>query len=298
MVFLLIVSIVWGLSFGLIKGNLTGLDPYFVAFTRLFLSMLIFLPFLKLKHLKGKDSWKLILVGFFQFGVMYGAYIYSYQYLQAYQVALFTVFTPIYISITNDILHKKFHRLNIVVSFLAVLATFIILYRDFFLKNILTGFLLVQVSNLCFAIGQIAYRAIKARLPGIKDHNMFGLLYLGAICATAPLGLASLKTGSLVLESSQILTLVYLGIIASGLGFFLWNYGAARTNVGNLAVLNNLKIPLAVTFSILLFGERASLLRLIIGGILIVAALMINHKFQESNHRGVINQTPISRAGR
>ena len=39
--------------------------------------------------------------------------------------------------------------------------------------------------------------------------------------------------------------LVYLGIVASGIGFFLWNAGARRSAPGVLAVGNNLKIPLA-----------------------------------------------------
>ena len=47
MVFLLLVSLIWAFSFGLIKGNLTGLDSNFVAFCRMFVSLLIFLPFLK-----------------------------------------------------------------------------------------------------------------------------------------------------------------------------------------------------------------------------------------------------------
>ena len=51
-------------------------------------------------------------------------------------------------------------------------------------------------------------------------------------------------------------------MVASGLGFFLWNVGATRVGSGTLAVMNNAKIPLAVACSLLIFGEQADPLRL------------------------------------
>jgi len=73
-----------------------------------------------------------------------------------------------------------------------------------------------------------------------------------------------------------VLTLVYLGAVASGLGFFLWNVGARKVNGGTLAVFNDLKIPLAVAVSLIFFGEKASLPHLLIGGTVVVAALLLN----------------------
>jgi len=46
---LLLVSIAWGFSFGLIKGNLTGIDSNFISFARMAFSLVVFLPFLKFK---------------------------------------------------------------------------------------------------------------------------------------------------------------------------------------------------------------------------------------------------------
>ncbi|MEJ5203017.1 MAG: EamA family transporter, partial [Anaerolineales bacterium] len=66
------------------------------------------------------------------------------------------------------------------------------------------------------------------------------------------------------------------GLVASGIGFFLWNFGARRTNAGALAIFNDLKIPLAVTVSLLVFGEKTNVLNLLTGGALVLAALAIN----------------------
>jgi len=47
MLHLLLVSLVWAFSFGLIKGHLTALDPATVAFARLFLAAAVFVPLVR-----------------------------------------------------------------------------------------------------------------------------------------------------------------------------------------------------------------------------------------------------------
>ena len=44
-IYLVITSCIWAFSFGLIGNRLAGLDPAVVAFARLALSLLAFLPF-------------------------------------------------------------------------------------------------------------------------------------------------------------------------------------------------------------------------------------------------------------
>ncbi|MFM7261548.1 MAG: hypothetical protein ACKO3W_13190, partial [bacterium] len=48
------------------------------------------------------------------------------------------------------------------------------------------------------------------------------------------------------LTTPQWLTLIYLGVGASGVGFFLWNVGATKVAPATLAVMNNAKVPLGV----------------------------------------------------
>ena len=33
--------------------------------------------------------------------------------------------------------------------------------------------------------------------------------------------------------------LVWLGVVASGLGYFMWNYGATQVDAGTLGIMNN-----------------------------------------------------------
>ena len=79
---------------------------------------------------------------------------------------------------------------------------------------------------------------------------------------------------------NHVWTLLYLGILASGVCFFLWNYGAKLVNAGALAIMNNVKVPLAIACSFIFFHESGNIPRLLGGGMIIVVALLINQKIQ------------------
>ena len=273
---LLIVSIAWGFSFGLIKGNLTGVDSNFVAFARMAFSLLVFLPFIKFKKIEPKLFWKLFLAGIFQFGLMYIAYIASFKYLKSYEVALFTIFTPLYVTLIDDAFNKKFNALYLITATLAIFGTWVIEKGEILSTGVITGFLLVQISNLTFAFGQLYYRKLMKTQNGLKDKDVFGVLYLGAAAVTALAAGIFTPFAALTLTGKQIWTLIYLGIFASGICFFLWNMGARRVNAGALAIFNDLKIPTAVLISLVVFGEKPNLVNLIVGGMIVVASLVVN----------------------
>lgn len=281
MVWLLLVSLAWAFSFGLIKGNLTGVDSNFVAFVRMAFSFLVFLPFIRFKKTGFKLSLKLALTGIFQFGVMYIAYIASFKTLKAYEVALFTIFTPIYVTLINDAIEKRFNPVHLVTAALAVLGTWVVESGQPLSGGILNGFLLVQVSNLAFAFGQVYYRKLMSSAEGLKDRDVFGILYLGAVLVTGLVTLFFSPLQAITLTSKQIWTLAYLGIFASGICFFFWNLGARQVNAGALAIFNDLKIPLAVAVSLLVFGEQANWVNLLIGGGIVVLSLVFNELVQK-----------------
>ncbi|MBI9021385.1 MAG: EamA family transporter [Verrucomicrobia bacterium] len=278
MLYLLFVSFLWAFSFGLIKGGLTGLPSSAVAFTRLFIAFVVFAPFLRTRALRASDAARLLVTGAVQYGLMYVAYIHAFQTLQAYEVALFTVFTPLYVTIINALFERRFCPISLSAVSLAVAGGVVIEFSQLRSPELWRGFLLMQAANLCFAFGQIFYRRTMARLPGKQsDLQVFGLLYLGAALTAA---LAALGTDWRAFEPTlrQTGILLYLGVIASGLSFFLWNVGARRVSSGALAVFNNLKIPLGILVSVLCFGEIADWPRLLTGGSLMAAALYVNSR--------------------
>ncbi len=279
MIYLLVVSLIWAFSFGIIKTNLTNLDPNFVSFIRLFLALITFSPFLRIKRLKRKIILQFILIGLLQYGLMYLAYIYSFQYLHSYEIALFTIFTPLYIALINDLLDRKFHKTFFITAILSICGAAIIEYTSIVSPNFLKGFLLVQISNISFAAGQLFYTRLKKKINDVSHLSLFGLLYFGAVLLTGSISLVTTDFSGMVINADQILSIIYLGVIASGVAFFLWNIGATKVNAGTLAIFNNLKIPLAIVVALVIFGESGDLASLVIGGFIIAVSLYINEKY-------------------
>lgn len=275
MMYLVMASLVWAVSFGLIKHHLAGLDSNFVALARLALSGLLFLPFLRPRGGDRGLAGRLLLVGAVQYGLMYLLYLFSFRYLAAYQVAMFTILTPLYVTLIHDVEVRRFHPRHLLAAGIAVAGAAVIVSQVGDGHGVALGFLAVQGSNLCFAFGQVEYRRLKRRFPRMDDTRLFGLMYLGAtLVALVPAAVTTPWT-ELSLTRNQIVALLYLGFVPSGLCFFLWNLGATRARVGTLAVMNNAKIPLAVVASLLLFRERADLARLLAGSAIIAVALFL-----------------------
>jgi len=272
MTYLVLVSFVWAFSFPLIKGYLSGLDPTFVSFARMLLSLIVFLPFLRVGNLERSVCIKLAFLGTIQFGLMYMAYIASFQFLPAHTIVLLTTTTPLFVTLFNDLSTRRFNSLFFLAASLAFIGGAVIKYPDQPLRVSLAGILLVQISNVAFAFGQIQYRKFAASRDSWSDRSVFGLLYLGAAVITALSSIVMTPRSGIQVTAPQVLVLVYLGIIASGVCFFLWNKGARFVNEGMLAIMNNLKIPLGIIASLILLGERTDFLRLAVGFALMVGA--------------------------
>jgi drug/metabolite transporter (DMT)-like permease len=245
---------------------------------RLGLALLVFLPFLRLRGITFRLALVLIGIGAVQFGLMYLAYNQSFKLLPAHEVALFTLTTPIFVTLFADALERSFRLRALLAALLAVAGAAIVITKSTVTATSLLGFGLVQISNATFAIGQVLYRRERLRSPTLNDGQVFALLYAGGFAVTLPLMLARTDFSSLALNRGQIATLLYLGVIASGVCFFLWNLGSTRVSAGTLAVFNNAKVPLAVACSLLFFGESANLLRLLSGGALLIVAIALAEK--------------------
>jgi len=281
MPFLILVSLIWGFSFVIIKGSLTSLDSNFVAFARLLLSLIVFLPFLRPARIPFSGKLQLMMIGGVQYGVMYLAYIAAFRDLPAHVVALLTTTTPIFVSIVSSLYAGKIRRSALWIALLAVAGGAVLEFPDQPLAASLRGTLLVQISNAAFAFGQVAYGRWMASRTGLKDRSIFAFLYAGAAAVTAVFALFAAEYDRVSIQPHQWYALLYLGVIASGLAFFLWNVGARKVDEGVLAIMNNMKIPVAVIASLVILGERTGGVRLLTGCFLIGSALYLNDRFRD-----------------
>ncbi|KGK22337.1 membrane protein [Vibrio navarrensis] len=280
MFYLNAVTLLWAFSFSLIGVYLAGqVDSWFSVLMRVALASVVFLPFLKFKGISKALIGKLMLVGAFQLGLMYCFYYQSFLLLSVPEVLLFTVFTPIYVTLIYDLLKGRFSPWYLLTALIAVAGAALIKFSTIN-ENFLLGFLVVQGANICFAIGQVGYKFIMEKESlDLPQHTVFGYFYLGALCvalvAFALLG----NVNKLPTTDVQWGILIYLGLIASGLGYFAWNKGATMVNAGALAVMNNALVPAGLIVNIVIWNRDVDLLRLAVGGGVILLSLWINERW-------------------
>jgi len=283
MPYLALVSLIWAFSFGLIGNALSGVDPLFVSAVRLGIAALVFVPFLRLTAFPAGSHLKLLGCGAAQFGMMYVSYIQAFQFIPSHLVALFSTLTPLYVVLIHDFRQKQFHRKYLYAALLSVAGAAIIKAQSGATGSLWIGFGLMQIAGLSFGFGQVYYRDWKRSHPETGDHQIFSLLYTGGFLV-AGLASALFSDWSRVhVDAGQLQVLAYLGVVASGLGFFFWNKGAALSHPGTLAAFNNAVVPLAMACSLFIFGEvhdigGVALLRLLAGSLCITAAVLLAEK--------------------
>jgi len=274
--FLLLASLLWSFSFGLIGHFLAGVPPCLVAFIRLFISVAVFLPFLKRTYEGKRFIFDIMATGALQYGLMYLFYQSSYLLIPSHLVALSTIVTPVYVSVIYDLHRRKLHGVFLLASIIAVGGAAVIKASGVIPSRSIAGFLLVQVSNVFFAFGQVHYKIIMETRKHLKDSDVYALMYIGAVIAAFIPAMMDGPSALLELNTKQTGVLLYLGVVPSGLAFFLWNAGARRVNAGVLAVFNNMKIPLAIMVSIIIFKEKADVFYLTGGTAILILALLVS----------------------
>ncbi|MDC0368961.1 EamA family transporter [Opitutales bacterium] len=283
MIYLAIVSLIWAFSFGLIGSALSGVDSFFVATVRLGCATLLFLPFLRAKEIVRGDRLRLVVIGAIQFGLMYACYMRAFQYIPSHLVAIFSILTPVYVVIIHNLRKRTFSSRYLMAALLSVFGAACIKAKTIPSGDFWIGFGLMQAAGIAFAYGQVAYRDWKQKNRKMDDRAIFALLAMGGtLCAgLACVMFSDLK--NLSVQPEQWKAILYLGCVASGLGFFLWNKGASVSNPGTLAAFNNAVVPLAVICSLFIFGESSLMdtentFRLAIGSIFIGSAVYISQR--------------------
>ncbi|MEG1468212.1 MAG: carboxylate/amino acid/amine transporter [Hafnia sp.] len=289
MILLLLTTVLWAFSFSLIGVYLAGqVDGWFAVLVRVALAALVFLPFLRWRGVQAKQALLYMVLGACQLGVMYLFYYQSFLYLSVPEVLLFTIMTPIYVTLIYDLMQGNRLRWGYLFSaLLAVLGALIIRYNPLS-PQFLLGFALIQGANICFAIGQVGYKRVMEISP-MPQRNAFSWFYLGALCIALPAWLLFGHHQMMPTTGLQWGILIWLGVGASGMGYFMWNYGATQVDAGTLAIMNNVLIPAGLLVNLAIWQQHPDWIRLIAGGVVIALSLWVHRRWivrREIKHHG------------
>ena len=275
--YLLFVTLIQAFSFSLIGEYLAGhVDSYFAVLVRVVLAGLVFIPLTRWRSVEPAFMRGMLVIGALQFGVTYVCLYLSFRVLTVPEVLLFTVLTPLHVTLIEDALNRRFNPWALVAALVAVLGAAVIRY-DRISPDFLMGFLLLQLANFTFAAGQVMYKHLVARYPSDLPHyRRFGYFYLGALLVVLPAFLLFGKSNFLPEAPLQWAVLLFLGLVSTALGLYWWNKGACLVNGATLAVMNNLHVPVGLLLNLLIWNQHEELGRLLLGGLVIVAAVWIS----------------------
>lgn len=281
MKYLVSATVIWAFSFSLIGVYLSGkVDPYFSAWFRVTLAALLFAPLLFKYRVSVQKALILMGIGAVQLGLMYVFYYQSFEILSVPEVLIFTIFTPIYVTLIHDFYRRRFSANYLLTATMAVAGTAVIRWgsisTDFWI-----GFLVIQASNFCFAFGQVSYKVLK-KDPTETTVGDFSYFYLGAwIIATVTF--FSFGSAKYPDSATQWWVLIWLGLVASGIGYFLWNMGSRNVNAGALAIMNNALVPAGLLVNIAIWNREADIIRLALGSAILLTSLWLNQRAAKQN---------------
>ncbi|MBD9426053.1 EamA family transporter [Pseudomonas sp. PDM15] len=272
--YLLVVTALWAFSFSLIGEYLAGrVDSDFAVLARVLIAALVFLPFTLWRGL----PWRLLagfwLAGALQFGITYLCLYRSFQVLTVPEVLLFTVLTPIYVTLLDDALARRFSPWALLAALVAVGGGVIIRF-DKLEGDYLLGFALLQVANATFAAGQVLCRRLLLHYqPAQPLHRFFGHFFLGALLLVLPSFLLFGDPQKLPQTTVQWGVLVWMGLFATALGLYWWVKGSTRVDAGTLAIMNELHVPAGLLVNLLIWNRDFDLPRLAAGAAVILLAM-------------------------
>ncbi len=286
MLLLWIVTLGWAFSFSLIGVYLSGqVDDFVSVFLRVVLALAVFVPLLLRTRPDSRTAGSLMLIGAVQIGLMYLFLFHAYAYLSVPELLLFTIFTPLCVTLIDEVLIGRRHvpgrfwlGAGLAVGGAAIIR-FGAVSPDF-----LTGFCLVQAANLCFAAGQVAYKRLELG-SAASQVQTFGLFFAGA---TLVAGLGVLLFADHARWPTTALQwgiLLWLGLGASGLGYLGWNLGTKRVNTGQLAAMNNMLIPAGILVNFIFWNRDVDWLRLLVGGLVIGLAVWVCREAGQATRR-------------
>ncbi len=274
---LIVVTVLWAFSFSLIGQYLAGkVDSDFAVLMRVAIAAAVFVPITVWRGLPRRLVGGFWLAGALQFGVTYLCLYRSFNVLTVPEVLLFTVLTPIYVTLIDDALEGRFNRRALLAAAVAVGGGAIIRFHRLE-GSYLLGFLLLQLANATFAAGQILCRHLLARYrTEVPLHRFFGHFFLGALVLALPSFMLFGDLGKLPQTPVQWGVLAWMGLFATALGMYWWVLGSTRVDAGTLAVMNELHVPAGLVVNLLIWNRDADLPRLAAGGAVILASLLIN----------------------
>jgi drug/metabolite transporter (DMT)-like permease len=282
---------IWGSTFVITKALMESIGPFTVIGLRLLISLVVLTPL----AMHRDFTWKMLiqkeylLFGLTGVALYFGLSNVGLDRSTAGNAALIQAANPAAIALFSFlILKEKITRQRaggITLSIIGVLLVSGVPSASG--KSTLVGNLLIVGSVIAWALYTVQGKKLPETIDSISTTTVSfftGLMWL------VPFIFWELsRTGLPVISLSSWLALLFLGLIASALAFFLWNFGLETVEASQAAPFINLIPIIGLVFS-LLVGETVSFIQLL-GGLIAIIGVLITQNIL-SFSKGALHEDP------
>lgn len=287
---LLLVTVIWGLNFSVIKGSLDQIDPLSFNGLRFLFAAAIIWGFLIWRGesitVPRKDWWPLAGMGILANLLYQGLFIIGIDYTYAANVAVIMGTIPIWVALIAHFFSDE--KLDLLKSIGVALAfggvVFIMLGGSEelnFSSDTFIGDLLTIAATMVWGTYTVLSRNFLKRYTALQFSTV--TTTIGAIMLFL-IGLPNMLT----IEWSQVTigaygAVAYSGLLSIGLAYIIWNYAVQEVGAVHTATYQNLVPVLGLIFGVILLGEQLALKQYIGSGLVISGIVLARWKKRKDN---------------
>ena len=278
----IIVALVWGLSFVAARMVLTTLSPILLATIRFIIASLIFSPIIIREIKKGntlnyRDILELGLLGILSISIYFWLQYTGVKYVGAGISAILVVgLIPLFTGIASTyVLREHFSLQKVLGVAIGLIGLAFITLPGLFVDDVDVFFYIGVGCLLLNAVIWALYSTLSRRIMKRIQSPVMVTAYV-TILGTLALVVMSVSSDwntIQLLQPNQWLSILYLSIICSCGGYFLWNYALSGMEAVKAAVWLYIEPVVAFIGELVIFSIIPSLTTLI-GGILIIGGAL------------------------
>jgi len=230
---LLILSIIWGSSFILMKKGLISFTYLEVSFFRLIIAFLVLSPFLlsSLKNMKMRYILPILIVSIIGTVIPAVLFAFGQTHLNSSTTGMLNALTPIFTLLVGVfIFEKKWNKEKIIGVIIGLLGSYILLLPSSFKMMDTKYSLIIILATMCYAI---SINTIKEKLKGLTslDIAVLSSFMSFLIPFIFVLNNGITKTTSHIYNNIEsFYYLIILGTICTSIAIILFNYLIKRSS--------------------------------------------------------------------
>ncbi len=273
--YLVLVTVIWGLTFPLIRNAVAHIDPLTFVSVRFFIAALALVPLVwrSLNKTTGKLLFYCLILGLLNSG-SYISQTIGLQTISSARAAFITGVSVIFVPFLMPLFRLgKPTRIEIICSVICLFGLYILTGAN--IAHITTGDKWVLLCAFCYALSVVFLKLITEQIKEYKLLTFYSILFTGPI--------AFLFNGHIsyhaLLNPSVIIGILFCSIVATSVALYLQTKYIAYTSANKAMLIFMLEPVFASIFGFMVNGEKITH-NVFIGGMLIFISLILPELLQ------------------